>query len=85
MKATGNLTKCCYTVTSGDPAKGKRTNASDQGSPVHLIPKEFPYFGSIFFIDVTKKHIEYFLKVILEWLLDTYLYYKYYCSSSFNN
>lgn len=61
-------------VTGGEPAKGKRTNVSDQGSPARLPPKEFPYFGSIFFIDVTQKHTECFLKVILEWLLDTYLY-----------
>lgn len=33
-------------VTSGEPAKGKRTHANDQGFPVHLIPKEFPYFVS---------------------------------------
>lgn len=51
-KATGNLKKY-YMVTSGETAKGKRINASDQGSPVHLISKEFPYFSSIFFTDVT--------------------------------
>lgn len=74
MKAIGNLQKCCYMVTSGEPAKGKRTNASNHGSPVHLIPREFPYFESVFFTDVTQKHTEFFLNVISERLLDTYLY-----------
>lgn len=46
MKATGNLKKCCFLVTSGEQAKGKRTHASDQGFPLHLAPKEFPYFVS---------------------------------------
>lgn len=51
MKATVNLES--YMLTIREPTKGERTGANDQGSPVHLIPKVFPYFHSIFFFDVT--------------------------------
>jgi len=53
MKANENLKKCFYVVTSEEPAKGKRTHASNQGFPLPLTAKEFPYFDSMFIIDVT--------------------------------